>query len=134
MHRRRAAFGVHRPFGRVAAECFEISEQAAEEINRTKGSGGRVVAVGTTTVRALETSTDERGRARPGRGVTALTVTPGYRFRAVDAMLTNFHLPRSSLLVLVSAFAGRELTLGAYRHAVAARYRFYSYGDCMLIL
>ena len=77
---------------------------------------------------------DESGRVRAGRGETGLTITPGYRFRAVDAMLTNFHLPRSSLLVLVSAFAGRELVLDAYRHAVAARYRFYSYGDCMLII
>ena len=119
---------------RVAAERFEISEAAAETINATKESGGRVVAVGTTTVRALESAVDESGRVRAGRGETGLTITPGYGFRAVDAMLTNFHLPRSSLLVLVSAFAGRELTLGAYRHAVAARYRFYSYGDCMLIV
>ena len=119
---------------RVAAERFEISERAAEEINRTKESGGRVVAVGTTTVRALESSVDESGRVRAGRGETGLTITPGHRFRAADAMLTNFHLPRSSLLVLVSAFAGRELVLGAYRHAVAARYRFYSYGDCMLVV
>ncbi|MBV8858685.1 MAG: tRNA preQ1(34) S-adenosylmethionine ribosyltransferase-isomerase QueA [Acidobacteria bacterium] len=119
---------------RVAAERFEISERAAEEINLTKEAGGRVVAVGTTTVRALESAVDEGGRVRAGRGETGLTITPGYRFRAVDAMLTNFHLPRSSLLVLVSAFAGRELVLGAYRHAVAAGYRFYSYGDCMLIV
>jgi S-adenosylmethionine:tRNA ribosyltransferase-isomerase len=119
---------------RVAAERFEISESAADEINKTKEGGGRVLAVGTTTVRALESSVDESGRVRAGRGETGLTITPGYRFRAVDAMLTNFHLPRSSLLVLVSAFAGRELVLGAYRHAVAARYRFYSYGDCMLIV
>ena len=119
---------------RVAAERFEISEETAEEINRTKERGGRVVAVGTTTVRALESAVDESGRVRAGRGETGLTITPGYRFRAVDAMLTNFHLPRSSLLVLVSAFAGRELVLGAYRHAVASRYRFYSYGDCMLIV
>jgi len=85
-------------------------------------------------VRALESAVDESGRVRAGRGETGLTITPGYRFRAADAMLTNFHLPRSSLLVLVSAFAGRELTLDAYRHAVAERYRFYSYGDCMLIV
>jgi S-adenosylmethionine:tRNA ribosyltransferase-isomerase len=119
---------------RVAAERFEIGEEAAEEVNRAKERGGRVVAVGTTTVRALESSADEGGRVRARGGETGLTITPGYRFRAVDAMLTNFHLPRSSLLVLVSAFAGRELVLGAYRHAVAARYRFYSYGDCMLIV
>jgi S-adenosylmethionine:tRNA ribosyltransferase-isomerase len=119
---------------RVAAERFEISDAAAGEINRTKETGGRVLAVGTTTVRALESAVDESGRVRAGRGETGLTITPGYRFRAVDAMLTNFHLPRSSLLVLVGAFAGRELVLDAYRHAVAARYRFYSYGDCMLIV
>ncbi len=119
---------------RVAAERFEISEGAAELINGTKEANRRVLAVGTTTVRALESAADEGGRVRAGRGETGLTITPGHRFRAVDAMLTNFHLPRSSLLVLVSAFAGRELVLDAYRHAVAARYRFYSYGDCMLIV
>ena len=118
---------------RVAAERFEIDERVAVEINGARARGGRVVAVGTTSVRALESSVDEEGRVRAGRGETELTITPGYRFRAIDAMLTNFHLPRSSLLVLVSAFAGRELTLAAYRHAVGARYRFYSYGDCMLI-
>ncbi len=118
---------------RVAAERFEITENAASEINAARERGGRVVAVGTTTTRALESSADERGRIRSGGGETSLTITPGYRFRAGDALLTNFHLPRSSLLVLVAAFAGRELTLAAYGHAVAARYRFYSYGDCMLI-
>jgi len=119
---------------RVAAERFEISDRAAEEINATKEAGGRVLAVGTTTVRALESAVDEGGRVGAGRGETGLTITPGYRFRAADAVLTNFHLPRSSLLVLVSAFAGRGLALAAYRHAVAARYRFYSYGDCMLVV
>jgi S-adenosylmethionine:tRNA ribosyltransferase-isomerase len=118
---------------RVASERFEIDESAADEINRVRASGGRVVAIGTTTVRALESVVDESGRVRAGRGETDLTITPGYTFRAVDAMLTNFHLPRSSLLVLVAAFAGRELVLSAYRHAVGARYRFYSYGDCMFI-
>jgi S-adenosylmethionine:tRNA ribosyltransferase-isomerase len=118
----------------VAPESFGLSEEAADALNETRAGGGRVVAVGTTTVRALESSADERGRFGARRGETALTITPGHRFRAVDAMLTNFHLPRSSLLVLVSAFAGRDLVLGAYRHAVRERYRFYSYGDCMLIL
>jgi S-adenosylmethionine:tRNA ribosyltransferase-isomerase len=118
---------------RVASEHFEISEAAAEEINLTRARGGRVVAVGTTTVRALESAADERGRVVAGHGETGLTITPGYTFRVVDALLTNFHLPRSSLLVLVGAFAGRELMLAAYRHAVRSRYRFYSYGDCMLI-
>ncbi len=119
---------------RVAAEHYEVSEAAAEVVNETKRRGRRVVAVGTTSVRALESAVDESGRVRPGRGETSLTITPGYQFRAVDALLTNFHLPRSSLLVLVSAFAGREFVLAAYRHAVAAGYRFYSYGDCMLIV
>jgi S-adenosylmethionine:tRNA ribosyltransferase-isomerase len=118
---------------RVAPERYEIGEAAAGEINRARGRGGRVVAVGTTSVRALETAAGEGGAVRAGRGETTLTVTPGYSFRAVDALLTNFHLPRSSLLVLVGSFAGRDLTLAAYRHAVAARYRFYSYGDCMFI-
>jgi S-adenosylmethionine:tRNA ribosyltransferase-isomerase len=119
---------------RVAAEFFEIGEEAAEEISATRGRGGRVVAVGTTTVRALESAADEAGRVRAGRGETGLTITPGYGFRAVDALLTNFHLPRSSLLVLIGAYAGRDLVLAAYRHAVLRRYRFYSYGDCMLIV
>jgi S-adenosylmethionine:tRNA ribosyltransferase-isomerase len=119
---------------RVAPEFFEIGEEAAVEINGTRERGGRVVAVGTTTVRALESAAAEGGFVRAGRGETGLTITPGHEFRAVDALLTNFHLPRSSLLVLVSAFAGRELVLDAYRHAVAARYRFYSYGDCMFIV
>jgi S-adenosylmethionine:tRNA ribosyltransferase-isomerase len=119
---------------RVAAEYFEIGSAAAAEINGTRARGGRVVAVGTTTVRALESAADEERRILPGSGETDLTITPGYEFRAVDALLTNFHLPRSSLLVLVSAFAGRELVLDAYRHAVGQRYRFYSYGDCMLIV
>jgi len=92
-----------------------------------------VVAVGTTTVRALESAADETGRVRPFDGVADVTIRPGHRFRVVDALLTNFHLPRSSLLLLVAAFAGRDPVLAAYRHAVAARYRFYSYGDATLI-
>ena len=119
---------------RVAAEQFEIGERAAAEINEARSRGGRVVAVGTTTVRTLESAAGEGGHITAGRGETGLTITPGYAFRAADALLTNFHLPRSSLLVLVSSFAGRDLVLAAYRHAVGAGYRFYSYGDCMLIL
>ncbi|HEV2799520.1 MAG TPA: tRNA preQ1(34) S-adenosylmethionine ribosyltransferase-isomerase QueA [Pyrinomonadaceae bacterium] len=118
----------------VAPEHYEITEEAAEALNEARARGRRLVAVGTTTVRALESSVDERGRLTPGARRATLTITPGYSFKVVDALVTNFHLPRSSLLVLVAAFAGRELTLAAYRHAVAARYRFYSYGDCMLIL
>jgi S-adenosylmethionine:tRNA ribosyltransferase-isomerase len=118
---------------RVAAESYEITPEAAEIINETRAGGGRLLAVGTTTTRALESAADDAGRIRAGAGQAALTITPGYRFRAVDALLTNFHLPQSSLLLLVSAFAGREFVLAAYAHAVAARYRFYSYGDCMLL-
>ena len=93
-----------------------------------------MVAVGTTTVRALETAARAPGRIEPGSGWTDLTITPGHAFQAVDALLTNFHLPRSSLLLLVSAFAGRERVLDAYAHAIAAGYRFYSYGDAMLLV
>jgi S-adenosylmethionine:tRNA ribosyltransferase-isomerase len=118
----------------VAAERYEITPEAAATLNEARARGRRIVAVGTTTVRALESATDAlHGRLNAGAASATLTITPGYRFKTVDALVTNFHLPRSSLLVLVASFAGRELTLDAYRHAVAARYRFYSYGDCMLI-
>jgi S-adenosylmethionine:tRNA ribosyltransferase-isomerase len=118
----------------VAPERCEISAGAALAVNEARTQGNRIIAIGTTTTRALESSVGEDGRVSPGTRLAQLTITPGYRFRAVDALLTNFHLPRSSLLVLVAAFAGRGLTLAAYRHAVEARYRFYSYGDCMLII
>jgi S-adenosylmethionine:tRNA ribosyltransferase-isomerase len=110
-----------------------IPAGVAEAVTRAKVAGRRVVAVGTTTTRALEGVADAEGRVAPHRGPVARYITPGYRFRVVDALLTNFHLPRSSLLVLVAAFAGRELILEAYRHAVATGYRFYSYGDATLI-
>ncbi len=119
---------------RVAPEWFSISEAAAQIINQGRNDGGRIVAVGTTTTRALESSAASDGIILSQSGLADLTIVPGYAFSAVDALLTNFHLPRSSLLLLVSAFAGRELTLDSYRHAVKERYRFYSYGDCMLIL
>jgi S-adenosylmethionine:tRNA ribosyltransferase-isomerase len=118
----------------VTAEQFEVTEEAAGLLNRKRAEGGRIVAVGTTTVRALESSITHDGLITPRTDNAELTISPGYNFRATDALLTNFHLPRSSLLLLVSAFAGRELLLRAYRHAVEQRYRFYSYGDCMLIL
>jgi S-adenosylmethionine:tRNA ribosyltransferase-isomerase len=118
----------------VSSEHYEISESAAQKINEARAGGGRVIVVGTTTMRALESSANERGEVVAGRGIADLTIKPGYRFRVAGALLTNFHLPRSSLLILVSAFAGRELVLRAYDHAVAEQYRFYSYGDCMLIL
>jgi S-adenosylmethionine:tRNA ribosyltransferase-isomerase len=118
----------------VAAEHFSISSEAANLINQSRDTGGRVVCVGTTTARALESSARDDGRVIEGSGTAQLTIIPGYRFRAVDVLLTNFHLPQSSLLLLVSAFAGRELVLDAYRHAVRESYRFYSFGDAMLIL
>lgn len=118
----------------VTPEKYEISIEAERAINNARAQGGRVVAIGTTTTRALESATDESGVIRAGPGTAELTITPGYQFRTVDSLLTNFHLPRSSLLVLVSTLAGRDLILQAYRHAVNAKYRFYSYGDCMLIV
>ena len=118
----------------VTGEHFEISESTAHTINEARAKGGRVIVIGTTTMRALESSATQEGLVVARSGVATLTIKPGYHFRVADAMLTNFHLPRSSLLILVSAFAERELVLRAYGHAVAEGYRFYSYGDCMLIL
>ena len=117
----------------VAPEVAELTPETAAALRAARERGGRVLAVGTTTTRTLEASAAS-GRIEPLAGPVGLTILPGYRFRAVDALLTNFHLPKSSLLVLVSALAGRESVLKAYRHAVAERYRFYSYGDCMLII
>jgi len=119
---------------RVDAEPFAISAQAVAEIATTRAAGHRIVAVGTTTTRALETAATEDGIVRAGAGASELFIHPGYRFRVVDALLTNFHLPKSSLLMLVAAFAGRELVLDAYRDAVARGFAFYSYGDAMLLL
>jgi S-adenosylmethionine:tRNA ribosyltransferase-isomerase len=137
----------------MEAERYEVPTVTARALTRARREGRRVVAVGTTTVRALETAARPGPPASPsgpaldraehdvtedavvaGQGWTDLTILPGHRFLAVDALLTNFHLPRSSLLLLVAAFAGRARVLDAYRHAVAAGYRFYSYGDAMLIL
>jgi S-adenosylmethionine:tRNA ribosyltransferase-isomerase len=118
---------------RVEAERYEVPVTTAAGLARARQRGGRVVAVGTTTVRALETAARPDGSVVPGVGWTDLTIVPGHEFRVTDALLTNFHLPRSSLLLLVSAFAGRERVLAAYAHAVQADYRFYSYGDAMLL-
>lgn len=118
----------------VASEFFKIEKAAALAINESKARGGRVIAVGTTTTRALESAVNPAGEVEAGARETELTILPGFKFRVTDALLTNFHLPCSSLLLLVSAFAGRDLTLDAYQHAVAARYRFYSYGDCMFMI
>jgi len=117
----------------LPAERIAIPPAVAEAVNRARAERRRVVAVGTTTVRALESAVGADGRVRPLDGEARLYVMPGYEFRAVDALLTNFHLPRSSLLVMVAAFAGRELILKSYGHAVRAGYRFYSYGDATLI-
>lgn len=114
-------------------EHYELSPAAAETINAARAAGGRVVAVGTTSVRTLETCATPEGLLVPGSGATKIFLYPPYRFRAVDALLTNFHVPQSTLLMLVSALLGRERTLEAYRYAVACRYRFLSYGDAMFI-
>lgn len=116
------------------AERFEIPEATAAAIAEARKSAGMVWAVGTTVVRGLESAAGPAGLVRPGPGETRLMITPGYRFQVVDRLLTNFHLPRSTLLMLVAAFAGYEQTMAAYRHAIAHRYRFYSYGDAMAVL
>ncbi len=118
----------------VSPEVYEIEAGVAELLNAAKAGGRRIAAVGTTTTRALEANVAQFERFTEGVNEADLTIVPGHRFRAVDALLTNFHLPQSSLLVLVSTFGGHELIMKAYRHAVAAKYRFYSYGDCMLVV
>jgi len=115
-------------------EWYHVSPEAAQTINDRRAAGGRLWAVGTTTVRTLETVATDDGRIQPGEGETRIFIRPGHRFRAVDRMLTNFHLPRSTLIMLVAAFAGYEVTMRAYQEAVARRYRFYSYGDAMAII
>jgi S-adenosylmethionine:tRNA ribosyltransferase-isomerase len=119
---------------RVAPEPYVVPAETAAAVAATRARGGRVVAAGTTTVRALESAAVSDGAVAAREGETRLVIVPGHRFRAVDALLTNFHLPRSSLLLLVAAFAGRENVLRAYAEAVEQRYRFYSYGDAMLVL
>ena len=118
---------------KMHSERYQVLEEDATTINDTIRSGGRVIAVGTTSVRTLETVAEGK-HVRPATGQTALFITPGYRFQAVDAMLTNFHLPKSTLLALVAAFAGLDNIMAAYRHAIDQQYRFYSYGDAMLII
>jgi S-adenosylmethionine:tRNA ribosyltransferase-isomerase len=119
---------------RVLPERCEISRETAQILNGAKAEKKRIIAVGTTTTRALESSIGEDGTVQAENNLADLTVTPGYKFKIVGGLLTNFHLPQSSLLVLVSTFAGYNLTIKAYKHAVRSRYRFYSYGDCMLII
>ncbi|MGI8640313.1 MAG: tRNA preQ1(34) S-adenosylmethionine ribosyltransferase-isomerase QueA [Pyrinomonadaceae bacterium] len=119
---------------KVLPEMCEISEQTAEILNKAKAENRRIIAVGTTTTRALESSADETGKISAGKRLANLTITPDYKFKVINGLLTNFHLPQSSLLVLVSTFGGYELIIKAYKHAVESQYRFYSYGDCMLIV
>lgn len=115
-------------------ETYEISEEACRIINETKQKGGRVICVGTTSCRTVESAAGEDGRVTPQKGETDIFIYPGYRFKVLDALITNFHLPQSTLLMLVSALAGRELILKAYEIAVKERYRFFSFGDAMLII
>ena len=118
----------------MESEWIEISEETRQVIEQTRRMGGRVIAVGTTTTRALESFVDRDGHLRSGNGPTSLFIHPPYRFRVIDGLITNFHLPKSTLVMLVSAWAGRDVLMKAYREAVQKKYRFYSYGDAMLIL
>ena len=120
---------------RMHSEWFEVGAETAAAIHATRAAGGRIVAVGTTSLRALESAAlrNAEGQVAPCTGDTDLFITPGFEFRAIDLLLTNFHLPRSTLMMLVSAFAGHAHVMALYRHAVEARYRFFSYGDCMLL-
>ena len=119
---------------KMHSERYVLTESAAACINARRNAGGRIVAVGTTSVRVLESCADDAGRLHAAAGETELFIHPPYRFRAVDAVITNFHLPKSTLLMLVSAFAGRETILAAYEAAKREGYRFFSYGDAMLIV
>ena len=119
---------------RMHSEWGRIDDATAERLNRARGEGGRLIAVGTTSLRLLESSASPDGRIQPFEGDTAIFITPGYRFRAVDGLMTNFHLPKSTLFMLVSALMGLETMKAAYAHAVAEGYRFYSYGDASLLL
>jgi len=116
------------------SEYCRIEPEVAALINETKDSGGRVIAIGTTSCRTIESRADDKGRVIPGAGKTDIFIYPGYEFRVMDGLLTNFHLPESTLVMLVSAFAGREATLAAYEEAVRQEYRFFSYGDAMLLV
>lgn len=116
------------------SEYYEVSEEAAEKINRTKAEGGRIICVGTTSCRTVESAAGEDGRVSAGCGNTEIFIYPGYHFKVLDALITNFHLPESTLVMLVSALAGREQVLAAYEEAVREKYRFFSFGDAMLIV
>ena len=118
---------------RMHSEAYEVTEEAAQQINKARAEGRRIIALGTTVTRTLEHAVDDNGLLQAGQGETALFIRPGFQFRLIDALITNFHLPKSTLLVLVSAFAGKDFILKAYQEAVEQEYRFFSYGDCMLI-
>ena len=115
------------------SEFYHIDAEAAEKINRAKDNGGRVICVGTTSCRTVESAADENGRLRECSGWTEIFIYPGYKFKILDALITNFHLPESTLIMLVSALAGREHVLHAYQEAIQKRYRFFSFGDAMFI-
>lgn len=119
---------------RMHAEWGRIDAETAERLNRVRASGGRLISVGTTSLRLLESAADERGIIQPFEGDTAIFITPGYRFKAIDGLVTNFHLPKSTLFMLVSALMGLDVMQSAYAHAIAEKYRFYSYGDGSLLL
>ena len=116
------------------SEHYECTQDAADRINRARANGGRIIAVGTTSCRTLESITDKNGIVHPGSGSTDIFITPGYRFKAVDALITNFHLPESTLLMLISAFSSREEVMRIYKHAVEERYRFFSFGDASFFI
>ena len=118
---------------KMHAEWGTVSRETAEALNAARAKGGRIVAVGTTSLRLLESAAADDGTIQPFAGDTAIFITPGYRFKAVDVLMTNFHLPRSTLFMLVSAFSGLETMQRAYAHAIATGYRFYSYGDACLL-
>ena len=115
------------------SEFYQVTKDAADEINETKRNGGRVICVGTTSCRTIESSSDDNGNVLPGSGNTEIFIYPGYKFKVLDCLITNFHLPESTLIMLVSALAGRENVLNAYKEAVKERYRFFSFGDAMFI-
>jgi len=119
---------------RMHAEWGRIDAATADRLNAVRAAGGRVIAVGTTSLRLIESAADAEGQVQPFEGDTAIFITPGYRFRGIDGLMTNFHLPKSTLFMLVSALMGRERMLAAYAHAIAGEYRFYSYGDASLLL
>jgi S-adenosylmethionine:tRNA ribosyltransferase-isomerase len=119
---------------RMHAEWGRIDQATADRLNAARAAGGRLIAVGTTSLRLIESAADEQGQIQPFEGDTAIFITPGYRFRAVDGLMTNFHLPRSTLFMLVAALMGLDVMQRAYAHAIAEKYRFYSYGDASLLL